>query len=103
MVALVRTREHDSLLFPTCGFRRRAHHGRAGIRLRFSPPWSRLPRVPASEAADAGSLLGTKTILNEFIAYLKLAALPEGAAAPRSRLIMLYAMCGFADLGSSAS
>jgi CNT family concentrative nucleoside transporter len=56
--------------------------------------------VPASEAADAGALLGTKTILNEFIAYLKLAALPNGVLSPRSRLIMLYAMCGFANLGS---
>jgi len=56
--------------------------------------------VPASEAADAGALLGTKTILNEFIAYLKLAALPEGVLSPRSRLIMLYAMCGFANFGS---
>ena len=56
--------------------------------------------VPASEAADAGALLGTKTILNEFIAYLKLAALPDGVLSARSRLIMLYAMCGFANLGS---
>src|SRR5690606_25961072 len=52
--------------------------------------------VPAEEAALAGSLLGTKTILNEFIAYLQLAGLPEGALSPRSNLIMLYAMCGFA-------
>jgi CNT family concentrative nucleoside transporter len=56
--------------------------------------------IPAAEAADAGALLGTKTILNEFIAYLKLAALPNGVLSPRSRLIMLYAMCGFANLGS---
>ncbi len=56
--------------------------------------------IPASEAADAGALLGTKTILNEFIAYLKLAALPDGVLSPRSRLIMLYAMCGFANFGS---
>jgi CNT family concentrative nucleoside transporter len=56
--------------------------------------------VPAREAADAGALLGTKTILNEFIAYLKLAALPDGVLSARSRLIMLYAMCGFANLGS---
>jgi CNT family concentrative nucleoside transporter len=56
--------------------------------------------IPASEAADAGALLGTKTILNEFIAYLKLAALPDGVLSTRSRLIMLYAMCGFANFGS---
>ena len=63
-------------------------------------PLAWLYGVPAAEAADAGSLLGTKTILNEFIAYLKLASLPEGVLSPRSRLIMLYAMCGFANLGS---
>ncbi len=57
--------------------------------------------IPASEAAEAGALLGTKTILNELIAYLKLAALPDGARPPRSRLIMLYGMCGFANLGSA--
>jgi len=56
--------------------------------------------IPAAEAADAGALLGTKTILNEFIAYLKLSALPEGTLSERSRLIMVYAMCGFANLGS---
>jgi CNT family concentrative nucleoside transporter len=56
--------------------------------------------IPAAEAADAGALLGTKTILNEFIAYLNLAALPAGTLSERSRLIMVYAMCGFANLGS---
>lgn len=56
--------------------------------------------VPWSEAGDAGALLGTKTILNEFVAYLKLGTLPDGVLSPRSRLIMLYAMCGFANLGS---
>jgi CNT family concentrative nucleoside transporter len=48
----------------------------------------------------AGQLLGTKTVLNELIAYLELAALPDGALSPRSRLIMTYALCGFANLGS---
>jgi len=56
--------------------------------------------VPWSEATTAGSLMGFKTILNEFIAYLQMAALPDGALSPRSRLIMLYAMCGFANFGS---
>ncbi len=56
--------------------------------------------VPWDEAAAAGSLLGTKTILNEFIAYLNLANLPEATLSSRSTLIMLYAMCGFANLGS---
>ncbi len=56
--------------------------------------------VPAADAATAGSLMGTKTILNEFIAYLNLAALPGDALSERSKLLMLYAMCGFANLGS---
>jgi CNT family concentrative nucleoside transporter len=56
--------------------------------------------IPWSEAATAGSLMGVKTILNEFVAYLKLAALPADALSDRSRLIMLYALCGFANFGS---
>ena len=48
----------------------------------------------------AGALMGMKTILNEFVAYLKLAALPPDALSERSRLIMLYATCGFANFGS---
>jgi concentrative nucleoside transporter, CNT family len=56
--------------------------------------------VPWSEAPVAGSLMGAKTILNELVAYLKLAALPKGALDPRATLIMVYAMCGFANLGS---
>ncbi|MGC1778467.1 MAG: nucleoside transporter C-terminal domain-containing protein [Xanthobacteraceae bacterium] len=56
--------------------------------------------IPWSQAVTAGGLMGIKTILNEFVAYLQLAALPEGTLDPRSRLIMLYAMCGFANFGS---
>lgn len=56
--------------------------------------------VPWEEAMTAGSLLGTKTILNEFIAYLDLAALPAEALSERSRMIMTYALCGFANFGS---
>jgi CNT family concentrative nucleoside transporter len=56
--------------------------------------------IPWAQAVTAGGLMGIKTILNELVAYLQLAALPEGALDPRSRLIMLYAMCGFANFGS---
>jgi len=56
--------------------------------------------VPWSEAVTAGSLMGVKTVLNELIAYVELAKLPAGALDDRSRLIMLYAMCGFANFGS---
>ncbi len=63
-------------------------------------PFVWLIGIPWKDAATAGSLMGDKTILNEFVAYLKLAALPANALDPRSRLIMLYAMCGFANFGS---
>jgi CNT family concentrative nucleoside transporter len=56
--------------------------------------------VPWTEAATAGGLMGIKTMLNEFIAYVELSKLPPDALDPRSRLIMLYAMCGFANFGS---
>lgn len=63
-------------------------------------PLAWLAGVPWSEAPAAGALLGTKTVLNELIAYLDLAALPPETLSPRSRLIMTYALCGFANLGS---
>jgi concentrative nucleoside transporter, CNT family len=56
--------------------------------------------IPWSEAITAGGLMGMKTILNEFVAYIELAALPSDALSERSRLIMLYALCGFANFGS---
>ncbi|MGA2895764.1 MAG: nucleoside transporter C-terminal domain-containing protein [Xanthobacteraceae bacterium] len=56
--------------------------------------------IPWAQAVTAGGLMGIKTILNELVAYLELAALPADALDPRSRLIMLYAMCGFANFGS---
>ncbi len=59
-----------------------------------------LAGIPWAEAPVAGALMGTKTILNELIAYLELARLPPETLAPRSRLIMTYALCGFANLGS---
>ncbi|MGI4946550.1 MAG: NupC/NupG family nucleoside CNT transporter [Janthinobacterium lividum] len=56
--------------------------------------------IPWHEAPAASLLMGTKTVLNEFVAYLSLAALPPDSLAPRSRLILTYAMCGFANFGS---
>jgi concentrative nucleoside transporter, CNT family len=56
--------------------------------------------VPWAEAVTAGALMGVKTILNEFLAYIQMASLPAEALSPRSRLIMLYALCGFANFGS---
>jgi len=56
--------------------------------------------IPWAEATAAGALMGTKTVLNELLAYVDLAKLPEGALSPRSRLMMTYALCGFANFGS---
>jgi CNT family concentrative nucleoside transporter len=56
--------------------------------------------IPWPQAATAGTLMGIKTVLNEFIAYVELSRLPSDALDPRARLIMLYAMCGFANFGS---
>lgn len=59
-----------------------------------------LAGVPWSEAFTAGALMGTKTVLNEFIAYLDMARLGDGELSMRSRVIMTYALCGFANFGS---
>jgi CNT family concentrative nucleoside transporter len=56
--------------------------------------------IPWSEAPAAGGLMGTKTILNEMIAYLDMSKLPPGALSAKSRVIMIYALCGFANPGS---
>jgi len=56
--------------------------------------------IPWSEAPTAGALMGTKTVLNELLAYLQMKNLPDGALSDRSRLIMVYALCGFANFGS---
>jgi concentrative nucleoside transporter, CNT family len=56
--------------------------------------------LPWPQAITAGALMGVKTVLNELIAYVDLSKLGPDALDPRSRLIMLYAMCGFANFGS---
>ena len=63
-------------------------------------PVAWLMGIPSSEMVTAGGLMGVKTVLNELLAYLKFAALPEGVLSERSRIIMIYAMCGFANFGS---
>jgi CNT family concentrative nucleoside transporter len=63
-------------------------------------PLAWLVGVPWTEAATAGQLLGKKTVLNEFVAYADLAALPPEALSARSRLLMTYALAGFANFGS---
>jgi len=61
-------------------------------------PLAWLCGVPWSDARAAGALLGTKTVLNELVAYLDLAS--TAGIAERSRLLMTYALCGFANFGS---
>ncbi len=56
--------------------------------------------LPWDQALTAGSLMGVKTILNELIAYVQLSKLGPDALDARSRLIMLYALCGFANFAS---
>ena len=56
--------------------------------------------IPWDQAPAAGALMGTKTILNEYVAYLDLAALPADTFDARSKLIITYALCGVANLAS---
>lgn len=62
-------------------------------------PAAWLMGIPWDQAATAGSLLGTKIVLNELVSYLDMAGLPEGGLDGQSSLIMTYAMCGFANFG----
>ncbi|MFT6490885.1 MAG: CNT family concentrative nucleoside transporter [Parvibaculaceae bacterium] len=56
--------------------------------------------IPAAEAQTAAELMGVKTALNEFLAYLQLLQLPPGTLSERSTYIMIYALCGFANFAS---
>ena len=56
--------------------------------------------VPMGEAAQSGSLMGVKTVLTEFVAFLQLAEVPQDAMDPRTRIITAHAICGFANFGS---
>lgn len=63
-------------------------------------PLTWLMGIPWSEASLTGSIMGVKTILNELIAYQELASLSSDLISDRSRIIMTYALCGFANMGS---
>ena len=56
--------------------------------------------VPWAQAADAGALMGTKAVLNEYVAYLELAALPPDTFGAKGQLVTTYALCGVANLAS---
>jgi CNT family concentrative nucleoside transporter len=63
-------------------------------------PLAWLLGIPWSESKLAGELLATKLFINELVAYLQLAAVEPGQLSDQSRLILTYAMCGFANFGS---
>jgi CNT family concentrative nucleoside transporter len=63
-------------------------------------PIAWLMGIPWAEATTAGSLLGVKSVLNEFIAYIQLTGIPPEQLSDRSRLITIYGLCGFANLAS---
>jgi CNT family concentrative nucleoside transporter len=66
-------------------------------------PLALLMGVAPADALEVGSLLGLKTVLNEFLAYQDLAAqIAAGAISERSAVIASYGLCGFANFGSLA-
>jgi CNT family concentrative nucleoside transporter len=82
------------------------HWGGDALTLQRIFSWLFLPvmwliGVPWQQAGAASVLMGTKTVLNEFVAYLNFAQLPADAFTPRTRLILTYALCGFANFGSA--
>ena len=56
--------------------------------------------IPYEQAFIAGQLMGTKLVLTEFIAYVRLGDLPLDVMSERTRIIMTYALCGFANFVS---
>lgn len=66
----------------------------------FFAPLAWAMGVHWDEALKAGYLLGVKLMLTEFIAFIQLGAVPAGEMTERTRMIMTYALCGFANVGS---
>lgn len=97
LVALVQLLNLILLLFPDAGGKPITLQRLLGY---VMAPVVWLMGIPWSESTAAGALMGTKTVLNELIAYIDLSRLPEGILDPRSRTILMYAMCGFANPGS---
>jgi concentrative nucleoside transporter, CNT family len=81
------------------------HWGGAAITLQRVFSWPFRPvmwliGLGWDEAGRAAVLMGTKTVLNEFVAYRDLAAMPADSFSPRARLMITFALCGFANFGS---
>jgi CNT family concentrative nucleoside transporter len=97
MVALIYLANQLIGLFPDVGNKPLTLQRILGF---FMAPVVWLFGIPWSQAQTAGYLMGTKTILNELLAFLEMAKLPAEALDPRSRLIMTYALSSFANFGS---
>jgi len=66
-------------------------------------PVAYLIGVPWADAVNFGSLLGTKVVVNEFVAYLNLSGeIAAGALSPKAIIMATFALCGFANLSSIA-
>lgn len=81
------------------------HVAEAPLTLQRIAGWGFVPLLwlagmPWAEAMQSGELMGTKTVLNEFVAYLGLAGGAAEGLSERGRTILVYSMCGFANLGS---
>jgi CNT family concentrative nucleoside transporter len=79
------------------------HPERATLQMIFGyvfAPLAWLIGIDWNEAQAAGALLGVKLFLTEFIAYIQLGATPEAVISDRTRMIMTYALCGFANVAS---
>ena len=63
-------------------------------------PVAWLTGIKWSEAGPAGLLLGVKLTLTEFVAFIDLGKVSPAVMSERTRMIMTYALCGFANIGS---
>ena len=97
MVALIHLVNLMLGLLPSLGSGPPTLQGILGV---LSAPLVWLMGIPWSHSLTAGELMGTKTVINEFVAYINLSKLSSDALSPRSLVIMTYAMCGFANPGS---
>ncbi len=97
MIALIHLVNLMLGLLPSVGSGPPTLQGFLGV---LSAPLVWLMGIPWSQSLTAGELMGTKTAINEFVAYIHLSKISEDALSPRSLVIMTYAMCGFANPGS---
>lgn len=97
MVALIHLVNLVLGVLPFPGSRPLTLQGLLGI---VGAPIVWLMGIPWNQSWTAGELMGTKTAINELVAYINLSQLPPDALSPRSLVIMTYAMCGFANPGS---